>query len=255
MARDRSLRIALAQINLLVGDVRGNLARVIAEARRARDELRRRPGAVSGADAVAAIRPRTCCSIAACGCRSSGRCEELQQAVPEIGVLFGYPEYHEGQIYNAAQLLRGGQVLGASPQGLPAELPGVRREALFHRRHRADRGRLRWLSPGTADLRGHLGAGAGARPHSALGAEALLIINASPYEIHKQREREQVRRRSGLREVGVPVVYVNLVGGQDELVFDGNSFVMDAQGQLAMRAGAFEEGLFCVELRTAARTA
>ena len=50
-----------------------------------------------------------------------------------------------------------------------------------------------------------------------------------------------------IRALQLPVVYVNLLGGQDELVFDGNSFVMDAGGKLAMRAGAFEEGLFGVE--------
>jgi NAD+ synthase (glutamine-hydrolysing) len=84
---------------------------------------------------------------------------------------------------------------------------------------------------------------AGAR---ALGAEALLIINASPYEIHKQREREQVIGQR-VRETGVPAAYVNLLGGQDELVFDGNSFAMDAQGRIAVRAPAIEEGLYCVE--------
>jgi NAD+ synthase (glutamine-hydrolysing) len=81
----------------------------------------------------------------------------------------------------------------------------------------------------------------------ALGAEALLIINASPYEIHKQREREQVLG-DRIREVQLPAVYLNLLGGQDELVFDGNSFVMDAQARVVMRADAFKDGLYSVEL-------
>ena len=70
---------------------------------------------------------------------------------------------------------------------------------------------------------------------------AAAVINASPYEIHKQREREEVARARA-RDVGLPLVYVNLVGGQDELVFDGNSFAMDAQGEVVMRAPAFTEG-------------
>jgi NAD+ synthase (glutamine-hydrolysing) len=77
----------------------------------------------------------------------------------------------------------------------------------------------------------------------ALGAELLLIINASPYEIHKQREREQVIAER-VHETHLPALYVNLFGGQDELVFDGNSFVMNAQGRLALRAPALEEGLY-----------
>ena len=74
------------------------------------------------------------------------------------------------------------------------------------------------------------------------------MINASPYEIHKQREREQVAR-ARVADVGLPLAYVNLVGGQDELVFDGNSFVMDAQGEVVMRAPAFEEGIYVARLR------
>ena len=82
------------------------------------------------------------------------------------------------------------------------------------------------------------------------GAEAVLVINASPYESHKQREREQVIAQR-IAEVELPFVYSNLVGGQDELVFDGNSFAMDAQGRLAMRACAFHEALEVVELTRA----
>jgi predicted amidohydrolase len=58
------------------------------------------------------------------------------------------------------------------------------------------------------------------------GAEMFVVLNASPYEIHKQRNREDIVGRC-VKELGLPVVYVNMLGGQDELVFDGNSFVMD----------------------------
>ena len=58
------------------------------------------------------------------------------------------------------------------------------------------------------------------------GAEMFVVLNASPFEIHKQRNREDIVGRC-VRELGLPVVYVNMLGGQDELVFDGNSFVMD----------------------------
>jgi NAD+ synthase (glutamine-hydrolysing) len=78
------------------------------------------------------------------------------------------------------------------------------------------------------------------------GAELLLVSNASPYEIHKQREREAVVR-AHVQEVHLPVAYVNRVGGQDELVFDGNSFSMDAHGVLVARAPAFVEGTHLVE--------
>ena len=63
------------------------------------------------------------------------------------------------------------------------------------------------------------------------GAQVLLVINASPYEVNKQMQREQEVGRARVGEAGIPLVFVNLIGGQDELVFDGNSFVMNARGR------------------------
>jgi NAD+ synthase (glutamine-hydrolysing) len=235
----------LAQINLLVGDVRGNLARVISESRRAYTEL--------AADlvmfpelALSGYPPEDLLFHRGMRTQIERALQELRQAVPQIGVLFGYPEYDGEQIYNAAQLVRGGEVLGHYRKSC---LPNYR---VFDEKRYFAAG----SAPALIDFDGYrLGLmicedtwdPAPARAARRGGAEALLIINASPYEIHKQREREQVvGQRIG--EVGLPVVYLNLIGGQDELVFDGNSFVMDASGRLAMRAGAFEEGLFCAEL-------
>ena len=84
------------------------------------------------------------------------------------------------------------------------------------------------------------------------GAEVLLVINASPYEVNKQTQREQEVVRARVEETGIPLVFVNLIGGQDELVFDGNSFVMDATGEVTMRAPAFTEGMYVVDLASGA---
>ena len=244
MARSNRLKIALAQLNLLVGDVRGNLERVVAEARRARDALR--------ADLVlfpeltlSGYPPEDLLFHRGLRLQIERALSELKQAVPEIGVLVGYPEYAEGKIYNSALLFRGGRVLA---QHRKAVLPNYK---VFDEK--------RYFTPGTeatvVDFDGwRLGLlicedvwePAPAQAAKGLGAEALLIINASPYEIHKQREREYVVG-DRIRETGLPAVYLNLLGGQDELVFDGNSFVMDAQAQLVMRADAFQDGLYSVE--------
>ncbi len=248
MARKDRLRVALAQLNLLVGDVRGNLEQIVAAARRARDELQ--------ADLV------LCPELALSGYppedllfhrglrqQIEQALTELQSAVPEIGVLVGYPEYAQGRIYNAAVLMRGGRVLA---QHRKACLPNYK--VFDEKRYFAagasasivdfDGFRLGmlicediWEPEPCAALR-------------ALGAEALAVINASPYEIHKQRERERVLGKR-VSETGLPAVYVNLLGGQDELVFDGNSFAMDAHGRVALRAPAFESGLYVVELERA----
>ncbi|HET7921362.1 MAG TPA: NAD+ synthase, partial [Gammaproteobacteria bacterium] len=81
---------------------------------------------------------------------------------------------------------------------------------------------------------------------AAAGAELIVVTNASPFEAGKQQQREaEVRRRA--RDTRVPCVYVNLVGGQDELVFDGGSLAMNADGTLAARAPNFEAGLYPVD--------
>jgi NAD+ synthase (glutamine-hydrolysing) len=79
------------------------------------------------------------------------------------------------------------------------------------------------------------------------------VINASPYEVDKQTQREQAVARARIGEVGLPLVFVNLIGGQDELVFDGNSFVMNAAAQVTLRAPAFTEGLYPVDIRVRRR--
>ena len=110
MARADRLKIALAQVDLLVGDVRGNLERVISEARRARDELQ--------ADLVlfpeltlSGYPPEDLLFHRGLRRQIGQALSELMQAVPEIGVMVGYPEYDQGHIYNAACLMRGGRVL------------------------------------------------------------------------------------------------------------------------------------------------
>jgi NAD+ synthase (glutamine-hydrolysing) len=248
MAEDGTLRIVLAQINLLVGDVHGNVERLICEARRAHEEL--------SADlvmfpelALSGYPPEDLLFHRGLRLQIEQGLDDLRHAVPQIGVLVGYPEYRGEQIYNAAQLLYDGQILANHRK---ACLPNYR---VFDEKRYFTAG----SAPTVVEFRGmrlgilicedtwelspsQLARGA--------GAEAVLVINASPYEIHKQREREKVIAQR-IAEVQLPFVYSNLVGGQDELVFDGNSFAMDAQGRLATRASAFSEALEVVELTRA----
>ena len=83
----------------------------------------------------------------------------------------------------------------------------------------------------------------------AAGARLMLNLNASPFHISKGDEREKVLRQR-VTEGNMPIVYVNLVGGQDELVFDGESLVMDASGTVVMRTAPFVEELYAVDFST-----
>jgi NAD+ synthase (glutamine-hydrolysing) len=244
VAADTQLKVALAQINLLVGDVRGNLERAIDAAQRARHELQ--------ADllllpelTLSGYPPEDLLFHRGLRLQIEQALIGLQKAVPDIGVMVGFPQYADGHIYNCAALLFQGRELARHRK---ACLPNYR---VFDEK--------RYFTPGTlptvVSFKGmRLGLlicedvwepqpVAAAAAH---GAEVLMIINASPYELHKQREREQVLA-DRIREVRVPAAYVNLLGGQDELVFDGNSFAMDAQANVTMRADAFKEGLYAVQ--------
>ena len=79
------------------------------------------------------------------------------------------------------------------------------------------------------------------------GAELLVVINASPFHVGKGNERE-VMMQNRVRATGLPLVYAHLVGGQDEIVFEGRSFALQADGTLAGRAPGFKENLFSAQV-------
>ena len=246
MSGERRLRCVMAQLDLVVGDVEGNTSRIIAAAVRAREEF--------CADvimfpelAVSGYPPEDLLFHLGLRAQVSGSIERLKSDVRGITLITGYPEYEGDRIFNSAVVIRDGVVLANHRK---ACLPNYR---VFDEKRYFTAG----THPTMVDLNG-IKAGIlvcediwqpepAARARS-IGAEVLLVINASPYEVNKQRQRERdvVRRR--VAETGVPLLFVNLIGGQDELVFDGNSFVMNAQCEVTMRAAAFVEGLYPVDL-------
>jgi NAD+ synthase (glutamine-hydrolysing) len=236
----------MAQLDLVVGDVEGNTSRIVEAADRARDAF--------GADlvmvpelAVSGYPPEDLLFHLGLRAQVARSIERLKSDVRGITLVAGYPEYAEDRIFNSAIVIRDGVVLANHRK---ACLPNYR---VFDEK--------RYFTPGMRPTVVELnGIKAGIlvcedvwEPEPAAlargaGAEVLLVINASPYEVNKQiqREREVAHRR--VAESGIPLLFVNLVGGQDELVFDGNSFVMSARGEVTLRALAFAEGLYAVDL-------
>ena len=241
MSSTPRLTLALAQLDLLVGDVQGNAARVIAEAQRAREQL--------GADLVmfpeltlSGYPPEDLLFHRGLRLQIDAALRQVAAASHEIGLIVGYPEYVGTRLYNAVGFFHGGRQIARHRKEC---LPNYR---VFDEKRYFEAGSESTVVDFAGFRLGLLVCEdawevAPARNAVDAGAELLLIINASPYEQHKQREREQVVG-ARVRETGVPAVYVNLTGGQDELVFDGNSFVMNAQAQLAMRAPSHREGLY-----------
>ncbi len=243
------LKIAIAQLNCTVGDLAGNAQRVLAAAERAASlgaELMLTPElALSGyppEDLL--LRPDF---YRACDRELRSLAAATLERCPDLALLVGHPEEHQGGRYNAASLLRGGRVETTYRKHRLPNYEVFDEERYFDAGAEAcviTVGGVRCGVNICADV-WEPGAADAARD---AGAELLLALNASPYHQNKQAQRYQVLR-SRIKDTGMPVIYANLVGGQDELVFDGASFALDGRGTLTHQLPAFEEALEIVEYR------
>lgn len=240
-----SLRIALAQLNLFVGDVSGNTQRVIDTSAQVRDKYH--------ADVV--LFPE----LTLCGyppedllfhnglrLQVAAAMEKVRHETSGIALMVGYPEYADDSIYNAAALIRDGQTMANYRK---QELPNY---AVFDEKRYFEHGQQTCI----VELKGirvglliceDVWEPKPAQAAKAAGAQLLLVINGSPYSVNYQNRREDIVR-DRVRDTGLPVVYLNMIGGQDELVFDGGSFVMNGDGEVVQRAPPFEERIFMAEV-------
>ena len=239
------VRIVLAQLNLRVGDIRGNLQRLVDAAIHARDELQA-DAIIFPELALSGYPPEDLLLRSGMQQRIAGALEELAARVPDIHMLVGYPWQADGQCFNRAAVLAGGEILATYDK---QKLPNYK--VFDEKRYFAE-----GSSPCVVDIAGlpmalsicediwHEQPMLAAR---GAGARLMLTLNASPFHMGKQIEREDtLRQRCAAGDM--PVLYVNQVGGQDELVFDGGSVAMAANGEVALRAPAFVEGLFPVDI-------
>jgi NAD+ synthase (glutamine-hydrolysing) len=168
-------------------------------------------------------------------------------AYPDLRVIVGHPKRTDAGLQNVASVLYRGEIVASyAKQKLP-------NHEVFDE--------VRYFVPGTEpcifEIDGtkvgliicedawHASAAAQAKHH---GAELLVIPNASPYHLEKQYLREDVAKARVL-ETGLPLIYSNAVGGQDELVFDGASFAFSKNGELALAMPHFKEGLAFIEYK------
>jgi NAD+ synthase (glutamine-hydrolysing) len=257
------VKVGLAQINATVGDLEGNARKIIDAARRAHaqgaalvvapelalsgyppEDLLMRPAFMSAcAEALAGV------------ARELAPCEGLH-------VLLGHPHQfgERGDVrtkstsrplrFNAASVLAGGRVFATYCK---RELPNYQ---VFDERRYFASGRDEGQGPLVFEVAGvRVGAlicedawfDEPATAAKAAGAQVLAVLNASPFHLAKAEERE-ARMAERARATGLPLLFSHLAGGQDEVVFDGASFAVDAGGVLRARAPSFEEALPLVEV-------
>ena len=239
------MRLGLAQIDTHVGAISANTEKVLETARRARDDL--------GCDLVvfpeltlSGYPPEDLLLHRGMRLRVEAALDTLRAGIEGIAACVGYPEYEGENIYNALGLLHDGEMLARHRKLV---LPNY---AVFDE--------MRYFEPGSGPtVVGFGGLRLGltvcedvwepepCAAAKAAGAELLLVSNGSPYHVAKQQDREALLAQR-IAETGLPIVYVNMVGGQDELVFDGGSIALDAGGAVRFRAPAFTEGIYAVDL-------
>lgn len=239
------MKIAIAQINCIVGDITGNAKKIIANVAQAQAQ---------GATLV--VTPE----LSLCGYPPEDlllredfldACDEaliaLAAKLPGVAVIVGHPHQVDGVCFNAASVLQDGKVVATYHKHA---LPNY---AVFDEK--------RYFTSGTdALVFEHEGVRLGvlicadvwesapAQLAKAAGAELLIALNASPFHMGKQFTRiEKLRQR--VTETQLPVIYTNMVGGQDELVFDGASFVLNANGDLTHELPAFESMLEIIDFQ------
>ena len=237
------MRIAIAQLDCVVGDIAGNAARIlgaVTEARRAGADLVITPElSLCGyppEDLV--LRPAF---LEACA-------DELSRLAAEVSgttVLIGYPEAADRKRHNAVAVVRDGAIAAIYRKG---ELPNY---TVFDEQRYFEPAR----EPCVIDVAGvrvgiiiceDVWLPGPARVARDAGAQLIVVPNGSPYHTRQQAlRREVVTARA--KETGLPIVYVNRIGGQDELVFDGASFIVDGTGALAQQLPAWRETVALAE--------
>lgn len=243
-----TLRIVLAQLNLLVGDIPGNTARLCAAAEAARDQ-QQADIIVFPELALTGYPPEDLLLRPSLAQRIEDAVAVLKQ-VSGITLVFGAPLSDAHGLHNAALVLRDGQELVRyAKHVLPNHEVFDERRYFVSGQHAAifEQQGVRIGLTICEDI-WHAGPAAVAK---AAGADMLLNLNASPFHAGKADERRQVVGQRCL-ETGLPVVYCNMVGGQDELVFDGGSFVMQRDGLIVLQAPQFSESQPLVEYAIAA---
>ena len=244
------LKVALAQVDLVVGDVAGNTTRIIEHARQARD--RERADIVVFPElSICGYPPEDLLFHAGLRHDVEAAVSRIRDEVFGIAVLIGFPEYKDGHIYNACAVLQDGHVLAHYRKHMLPNYSVFDEERYFTAGRDAAVFVLNGIRIGLTICEDVWSPGPIAAARAA-GAECIVAINGSPFEIRSQEKREDAVRKR-IDEVGIPLLYVNHVGGQDELVFDGGSFIMDAEGRVTCRAAAFEECMPVIELRGTAR--
>lgn len=232
-----NLKISMAQLNFHVGNIVENTNKMIKAIAKAEAD---------GADllvfpelAVTGYPPEDLLYRKGLYTQVNAALDKICAAVTNLDVIVGYPRYANKKIYNSACVIRQGEIIAVYDKWALPNYSVFDEKRYFHAGDKSCVIDVKGVPVGVTICEDIWEP----EPIKAAvndGAKLVVNINASPFHMGKMEIREaEVQKR--VNETGTPVVYVNLLGGQDELVFDGASFVMNSVGEVICRFSAFEE--------------
>ncbi len=240
----KSVRVAMVQDNFIVGDINANTRKIIELTHAAAEQgaglvifpelaltgyppedLLYRPGFIAQVEAAVDI---------------------INQAVSAVDVVLGLPTKHQYELYNTALWLHDGKCIAEYHKRCLPNYSVFDEVRYFSHGNETCVVTVNGARFGVVICEDAWEPGPVAEAKAA-GADAIIVINASPFHGGKYEERvHMLQQRS--RENGLPMFYVNMVGGQDELVFDGESLVVDSSGNVIRRSAAFEAAIELIDL-------
>ena len=240
----RKLRVVMAQLDFLVGDIPGNTERVLKAAQQAQ-ELHQADIVLFPELCLTGYPPEDLLLRPSMDLRIAEALERLQQANLEPAMVIGAPVRSGGLLYNAAVVIEKGEIRGQYFKRCPPNYQVFDEKRYFAEGRDSLVLEIKGVPVGITVCEDIWKDGP-LEDAAAAGAQLILNLNASPFDIDKQARRKALLERKAA-DNRVSIVYANLVGAQDELVFDGGSMVVDHAGALAVEAPQFADGLFPVE--------
>ncbi|OOG43460.1 NAD+ synthase [Rhodanobacter sp. C05] len=236
--------VSIAQLNLHVGNIESNTRKIISCITKAREDSA--DLIVFPEMAITGYPPEDLLLRPAFLDQANRALAQIANHAVRIGVVIGHTRVREGQLFNSLSYLRDGEV-----------------QETYDKKHLPNYGvfdEKRYFAPGSETKTIVLGPmpialcicedlwePEHARSARDAGAKLLISVNASPFRTNVSEQRKELLRTRAV-ETGLAILYVNLVGGQDELVFDGGSMVVDDHGLPVFQAPDFEEGQYLIEI-------
>jgi len=242
------MKIAIAQINTIVGDITGNFNKIIEYIQRAKE---------SGADLVVfpeltttGYPPRDLLIKKSFIKKNKEILQQIVNSTSGIDVIVGFVDEVKGRLYNAAALIKEGNLMGIHHKIHLPNYDVFDEKRYFSSGEKINIYELHGLKIGITICEDIWIENGPASDMKSLGATLIINISASPYHAAKEQVRRDVVAKQA-KDNKLAIVYCNLVGGQDDLIFDGRSYVFNSQGKLVQQSRPFVEELtFISEINT-----